>query len=157
MEAPLLGDIYKSNPHQKNLDRYRCFCKFHFIEHFTSSRNFGKEDSGMPNGSNRVWRKGRVHHRPHSVVVENRPHSFFSSVPCGENRGLLSCAFREAVFAQTPIGPIHLSPVYERKIECRMIRIATNPSPFEQANVHLVKTMFYDQWAPSGESSVSKP
>ena len=38
-----------------------------------------------------------------------------------------------------------------------MIRIAANPSPFEQANVHLVKTMFYDQWALSGESSVSKP
>ena len=38
-----------------------------------------------------------------------------------------------------------------------MIRIATNPSPFEQAETHPVETMFYDQWAPSGESSVSKP
>ena len=38
-----------------------------------------------------------------------------------------------------------------------MIRIAANPSPFEQAEVHLVETMFYDQWAPSGENSVSKP
>ena len=34
-----------------------------------------------------------------SVVVESRPHSFFSSVPCGENRGLLSYAFGEAVVA----------------------------------------------------------
>ena len=38
-----------------------------------------------------------------------------------------------------------------------MIRIAANPSPFEQAEVHLMETMFYDQWAPSGESLVSKP
>ena len=38
-----------------------------------------------------------------------------------------------------------------------MICIAANLSPFEQAEAHLVETMFYDQWAPSGESSVSKP
>ena len=38
-----------------------------------------------------------------------------------------------------------------------MIRIAANPSPFEQAETHLVEIMFYDQWAPSGESSVSEP
>ena len=43
------------------------------------------------------------------------------------------------------------------RLNGRMIRIATNPSPFEQAETHLVKTMFYDQWAPSGENSVSKP
>nr|XP_023906284.1 uncharacterized protein LOC112018007 [Quercus suber] len=39
----------------------------------------------------------------------------------------------------------------------KMIHIATNHSPFEQAEAHLVETMFYDQWAPSGENSVSKP
>ena len=38
-----------------------------------------------------------------------------------------------------------------------MIRIAANPSPFEQVEVHLVEIIFYDQWARSGESSVSKP
>ena len=38
-----------------------------------------------------------------------------------------------------------------------MIRIAANLSSFEQAEAHLVETMFYDQWALSGESSVSKP
>ena len=43
------------------------------------------------------------------------------------------------------------------RLNGRMIRIAANPSPFEQAEAHLVETMFYDQWAPSGESSVSKP
>ncbi|XP_023889808.1 uncharacterized protein LOC112001876 [Quercus suber] len=35
----------------------------------------------------------------------------------------------------------------------KMIRIAANPSPFEQVEAYLVETMFYDQWAPSGESS----
>ena len=38
-----------------------------------------------------------------------------------------------------------------------MIRILANPSPFEQAEAHLVETMFYNQWAPSRESLVSKP
>ena len=38
-----------------------------------------------------------------------------------------------------------------------MICIAANPSPFEQAEAHLVETIFYDQWALFGESSVLKP
>ena len=43
------------------------------------------------------------------------------------------------------------------RLSGRMIRIAANPSLFKQVEAHLVKTMFYDQWALSGESSVSKP
>ena len=39
----------------------------------------------------------------------------------------------------------------------RMIRIIANQSPFEQVKAYLVKTMFYDQWAPYGKSLVSKP
>ena len=42
------------------------------------------------------------------------------------------------------------------RLNDRMIRIAANPSPFEQAEAHLVETMFYDEWTPSSESSVSK-
>ena len=38
-----------------------------------------------------------------------------------------------------------------------MICIAANLSPFEQAEAHLVETMRYDQWAPSGENVVVKP
>ena len=38
-----------------------------------------------------------------------------------------------------------------------MIRIVANLSPFEQAETHLVETMFYDEWALSGESLMSKP
>ena len=37
-----------------------------------------------------------------------------------------------------------------------MIRLAANPSPFEQVEAHLVEIIFYDQWAPSSESSVLK-
>ena len=43
------------------------------------------------------------------------------------------------------------------RLNGRMIRIAANSSPFEQAEAHLVETMFYNQLAPLGESSVSKP
>ena len=43
------------------------------------------------------------------------------------------------------------------RLNDRMMRITTNPSPFEQVEAHLVEIMFYDEWAPSGESSISKP
>ena len=45
------------------------------------------------------------------------PIASLASVPCGENKGLLSCSFGEAMVAQTPISLIHLSLVCERKIE----------------------------------------
>ena len=43
------------------------------------------------------------------------------------------------------------------RLNGRMICIAANPSPFKQAEAHLVETMFYDKWASFGESLVSKP
>ena len=43
------------------------------------------------------------------------------------------------------------------RLNGKMIRIVANPSPFEQAEAHLVETMFYYKWALTGESSVSKP
>ena len=43
------------------------------------------------------------------------------------------------------------------RLNGRMIRIVANPSPFEQADTNLVETMFYNQWALSGEGSISKP
>ena len=43
------------------------------------------------------------------------------------------------------------------RLNGRMIHITANQLPFEQADSHLVETMFYDQWALSGESSVAKP
>ena len=38
-----------------------------------------------------------------------------------------------------------------------MIRIVASLSPFEQVEAHLVETMFYNEWALSGKSLVSKP
>ena len=43
------------------------------------------------------------------------------------------------------------------RLNDRMICIAANPSPFEQAEAHLVETMFYGQWASLRESTISKP
>ena len=43
------------------------------------------------------------------------------------------------------------------RLSGKMIHIAANSLPFEQAKAHLVETMFYDQWAPYGENSVLKP
>ena len=89
----------------------------HPIKHFTSGRNFRKKDSGVPNESDKVQRKGRIHRRPHPIVVKGGPYSFLSSVPRGKDRGLISCAFGEAMVAQTPISPVHLSPMRKGKIE----------------------------------------
>ena len=43
------------------------------------------------------------------------------------------------------------------RLNGKMISIAANPSPIEQAEAYLVETMFYNKWAPYGENSVSKP
>lgn len=43
------------------------------------------------------------------------------------------------------------------KLISRTIRIAVNLSPFELTEAHQVQTIFYDEWAPSGESSLSRP
>ena len=43
------------------------------------------------------------------------------------------------------------------RLNGRMIRIVANPSSFEQAKAHLVKTMFYDAWALFGKSLVFRP
>ena len=89
-------------------------------------------------------------------MVKGGPYSFLNSISRGKDEGLVSCAFEETMVAQTLISPVHLSPMCERKVET-MICITINPSPFEQVETYLVETMFYDQWAPSGEGSVSKP
>ena len=42
------------------------------------------------------------------------------------------------------------------RLNGRMIWITSNPSFSEEVEAHLVETMFYDEWAPSRESSISK-
>ena len=48
-----------------------------------------------------------------------------------------------------PLVPSTYHQCVKGRLNGRMIRIAANPSPFEQAEAHLVETMFYNQWAPS--------
>ena len=43
------------------------------------------------------------------------------------------------------------------RLNGKMIQIVANPSPFEQVEAPLVETMFYDEWALSGESLLIKP
>ena len=44
-----------------------------------------------------------------------------------------------------PLVPSTYHQCVKGRLNGRMIRIAANPSPFEQAEAHLVETMFYDQ------------
>ena len=90
-------------------------------------------------------------------MVESRPYSLSSSLPRSQNESILPCAFGKTLVTQTPTSPVHLPPKCEGKIEWQDDSIAANPSPFEQAEAHLVETMFYDQWAPSRENVVAKP
>ena len=43
------------------------------------------------------------------------------------------------------------------KINGSHIRIAANPTPFQQTKAHLVEMTFYDEWASFGKSSMAKP
>ena len=45
----------------------------------------------------------------------------------------------------------------KERLSGRMIHIVANPLSFEQVEAYLVETMFYDQWAPSGEKLILKP
>ena len=116
-EASLFSSIYKSNLHQGGPGRYRCFRKPHSIEHPASRRNFREKDPRMPDGSNEIRWKRRVHRRSHSVIVESRSYSLFSSFPRGQNESILPCAFGKTLVTQTPTSLVHLPPMCERKIE----------------------------------------
>lgn len=47
--------------------------------------------------------------------------------------------------------------MHERKIEWHNGMDNGKLITFEQGEAHLVETMFHEEWAPFGESSVSKP
>ena len=46
---------------------------------------------------------------------------------------------------QAPSSSVYLSPVCEGEIEWQDDTDSNEPSPFEQAEAHLVETMFYDE------------
>jgi len=45
--------------------------------------------------------------------------------------------------------PLNYHQCVKGRLNGRMIQIVANPSPFEQAEAHLIETMFYNEWAPS--------
>lgn len=53
---------------------------------------------------------------------------------------------------QAPLYPIRC----EREAQWQDNVNHSEPVSFEQAETYLVETMFYDEWAPSGEILVSK-
>ena len=53
--------------------------------------------------------------------------------------------------------PLMYHQYVKGRLHDRTIWIVANLSPFEQVETHLVETMFYDERAFSGESSMSKP
>uniref|UniRef100_A0A2N9HTC2 Reverse transcriptase domain-containing protein n=1 Tax=Fagus sylvatica TaxID=28930 RepID=A0A2N9HTC2_FAGSY len=54
-----------------------------------------------------------------------------------------------------------ISSTYHQCVKGRLngkpIRIAVNPTPFDQSESHLVETSLYDEITPAGEASLSKP
>ena len=99
----------------------------------------------------------RVRSWLHIALVEGRSYSLSSSLQCGKDRGLISHTVGTAMFGQaSPYSSTYHQCVIGR-LNGRTIQITANPSSFEQAEAHLVETMFYNEWAPLGESSVSKP
>ena len=153
----ILSGLHKSNPHKEGLGGYRCFCKSHPIEHFTSNRNFRKKNSGVPNGSDKIRRKGQVHCGPCLVVAESRPIASLAWFHVVKTEVSYQVLLGRPWLHKHRLVPSTYHQCVKGRLNDRMICIAANPSPFEQAETHLVETMFYDQWAPSGESSLSKP
>ena len=43
------------------------------------------------------------------------------------------------------------------RLNGKPIRIATNPTPFDQSESHFVEATLYDEVAPTGEASLAKP
>jgi hypothetical protein len=43
------------------------------------------------------------------------------------------------------------------RLNRKPIRIAANPTPFDQSESHFVKVALYDEVAPVGEASLAKP
>ena len=111
----------------------------------------------MPDGSNGVQRKRQVYCRSYTAMVEGRPRSLPGPFSCGKDRSFHHILLGRPWLHKHRLIPSIYHQCVKERLNGRMIWIATNPSLFEQAEAHLVETMFYDEWAPSGESSVSKP
>ena len=90
-------------------------------------------------------------------MVESRSYSLSSSLPRSQNRSILPRTLGRPWLHKHRLVPSTYHQCVKGRLNGKMIRIAANPSPFEQAEAHLVETMFYDQWVPSEENVVAKP
>lgn len=89
-------------------------------------------------------------------MAEGRPNCHIGSIPHGEDKNFLPYITGKVVAAQASPYSIHLSPVREKDIEWQNDTNYSKPIPIQAGDIHLVETMFYNEWALFGESSVSK-
>ena len=156
-EAPLLSNIHKSNLHQKSLGGYRCFRKSHPIKHPVVAGISERNIQGCPmevtgfrgrgeytTGHIQLWLKvGPIASlaRFHVVKMKVWYHVLLGR-PWLHKHWLVPSTYHQCV---------------KGRLNGRMIHIVANQSPFKQAKAHLMETMFYDQWEPFGDGSVSRP
>ena len=89
-------------------------------------------------------------------MAEGRPNCLIGSIPHGEDESFLPYITGKVVAAQASPHSIHLSLVHEREIEWQNDTNYSKPIPIQVGDIHLVETMFYNEWALFRESSVSK-
>ena len=111
----------------------------------------------MPDGSNEVQRKRQVYCRSYTAMVEGMPRASLAHFHVVKTVVSYHILLERPWLHKHRLIPSIYHQCVKERLNGRMIWIATNPSLFEQAEAHLVETMFYDEWVPSGESSVSKP
>ena len=111
----------------------------------------------MSTGSNEVRRKSRVYRKPHSTIAKSRANSLLGRFHVVKTEVSYHILLGRPWLHKHRLVPSTYHQCVKGRLNGKMIRIAANPSPFEQAEAHLVETMFYYEWAPSGESSMSKP
>ena len=111
----------------------------------------------MSTGSNEVRRKSRVYRKPHSAIAKSRANSLLGRFHVVKTEVSYHILLGRPWLHKHRLVPSTYHQCVKGRLNGKMIRIVANPSPFEQAEAHLVETMFYYEWAPSGESSMSKP
>ena len=64
-------------------------------------------------------------------MVEGRPNSLLSPIPCGKNRSFLSYTTGKAMVAQASPHSVHLSLVCKREIEWQDDTDSSKPIPIQ--------------------------
>ena len=99
-----------------------------------------------------TMQKGRIHCRPHIAVVKVGPIVSLARLHMVKTEVSYHVLLGRPWLHKHQLVPSTYHKCVKGRLNGRMIRIVANPSPFEQAEAHLVGTMFYDQWTLFGES-----